>query len=419
MAGRATVAIDAAADRVAMIGPYGVQLWDVPQGRALIESPVNEATSLIAISSAGDRLSTLDGSSDIPRILGGVWRRTSGGTPQRRSPTASIAAASRSRSSARSRSCAMRRNRRFSPPFARRSGSRDSSLIVQVAPTSSRADDLALVGAPVTDLAVDSAANRVAVALEDGRVKIIALGDAHAPIDVATHAERASAVALSPNGIVASGGSSGDVQLAVPVARPAARLPSRGMQYSRAVTLSAPTSVASCASPSIGAASVLASGDEGGTVRLWSVSPPRELCSLEGQHADYIRAIAFAPSGKAVATADERGVALWFVDEGAASCHFGYRLVDLEAPTEAMRFAARRECAGCRGARRGDSALRAQRVGTARFAPRPCQPTLAWSAADRRRSRAIHQVALVVSFFGSRPAIPPPLASRTRAPRAP
>ena len=84
---------------------------------------------------------------------------------------------------------------------------------------------------------------------------------------------------------------------------------------------------------------VLASGDEGGTTRLWSTSTQGEICSLEGQHADFIRAITFAPSGRTVATADERGVALWFVDAASSSCRFGYRLADLESPTEAMRFA--------------------------------------------------------------------------------
>jgi WD40 repeat protein len=85
--------------------------------------------------------------------------------------------------------------------------------------------------------------------------------------------------------------------------------------------------------------SVLASGDEGGTVRLWSVASGEELCSLEGQHADYIRGLAFAPSGRTLASADEGGVAIWFVDEEQARCRFGYRLVDLESPTEALRFA--------------------------------------------------------------------------------
>jgi hypothetical protein len=65
-----------------------------------------------------------------------------------------------------------------------------------------------------------------------------------------------------------------------------------------------------------------------------------ERCSLEGQHADYIRALAFAPSGRTLASADEGGVAIWFVDAAARRCRFGYRLVDLESPTEAMRFAA-------------------------------------------------------------------------------
>ena len=338
MAGRAKVVIDDAADRVAMIGPYGAQLWDVAQGRALIEAPVNDATNLLAISSAGDRLSTIDGNStfleflavpvgerrvELPRA--DADRVNRGGVPFALFGAETVlryAGQSALLSSVRSRS-----------------GNRDSSLIVRVSPADSRVDDVALVGAAVTDLAVDSTVSRAAVALEDGHVTVIALGERTAPIDVATHAERASAVALSPSGIVASGGGSGDVQLSVPVARPAARLPSRAMQYAPAVTVGAHERGVVRLAFNRGA-SVLASGDEGGTVRLWSVSPPRELCSLEGQHADYIRAIAFAPSGKTVATADERGVALWFVDEGAGRCHFGYRLVDLEAPTEAMRFAA-------------------------------------------------------------------------------
>ena len=40
-----------------------------------------------------------------------------------------------------------------------------------------------------------------------------------------------------------------------------------------------------------------------------------------------------------MATADERGVAIWFVDATSSSCRFSYRLADLESPTEAMRFA--------------------------------------------------------------------------------
>ncbi len=337
MGGRATVAIDAAADRVAMIGPYGLQLWDVAKGRTLVEAPIPDVTEQLSISSAGDRVATFDGGAallefsdanaaerrvELPLANADVVNRAGRALPLYGSTSLlRYAGPALVLSSVRTRG-----------------GATDSTMMARVPPGGAQVEELAHAGASAVDLATDSAGTRAAFAMDDGRVYAVDLAERAAPQTVATHVDRATTVAFALSGLIASGGSSGDVRIAAPVARPSARLPSRGLQYGPADSLGAhERGIARLAFNRT--ATVLASGDEGGTVRLWSVSSRRELCSLEGQHADYIRDIAFAPSGRTVATADESGVALWFVDDGAGTCHFGYRLVDLESPTQALRFA--------------------------------------------------------------------------------
>lgn len=337
MGGRATVAIDAAADRIAMVGPYGVQLWDLAKGRTLVEAPIPGEAERLSITSAGDRVATIDGGTALVEF-------TDSNATERRLqlPLANADVVNRAgRALPLFGSTSLLR---YAGPamvlssVRSRSGAIDSALIARVSPRSAEIEELAQVGASLVDLATDSAGTRAAFALDDGRAQVIDLAERAAPLTVATHADRATAVALAPSGIIASGGSGGDVRIASPVARPSTRLPQHALQYAPADSLGAhERGIARLAFNRT--ATVLASGDEGGTVRLWSVSARRELCSLEGQHADYIRDIAFAPSGRTVATADESGVALWFVDEGAGTCHFGYRLVDLESPTQALRFA--------------------------------------------------------------------------------
>ncbi|MEP7381716.1 MAG: WD40 repeat domain-containing protein [Gemmatimonadota bacterium] len=340
MAGQAHVEIDDAVDRVAMIGPYGVQLWDVTQGRVLLEEPVAHSTPVLAISRGGERLATLGDQSELLELTEGRAAARTVELPRSNAnvvnragiPLPIFGSSSLLRyATGPTKAPTLLLTSERSP-----SGRSDSSSIVRISPLDRRVDELALFSRAITALAVDSAGSRAAIALDDGRVQVLGLGDGERPRDVAKHADRASVVALARSGIVASGGSGGDVQVVMPDARSPAAEP--GVPYAPAITLG--THERGVVRVTFNrAASVLASGDEGGTVRLWSMSPPRELCSLEGQHADYIRDIAFAPSGKTIATADERGVALWFVDEPAGDCRFGYRLVDLESPTEALRFA--------------------------------------------------------------------------------
>jgi WD40 repeat protein len=207
------------------------------------------------------------------------------------------------------------------------------------------------------------------VAADDGVVRVRTLRGDSVAGGTWTHDGPATAIAFGGDRALASGGRAGDVRLARASGGDATG-------FTPVVTLGKhERPIAQLAFNRT--ASVLASGDEGGTVRLWSVAGGGELCSLEGQHADYIRGLAFAPSGRTLASADEGGVAIWFVDEEQARCRFGYRLVDLESPTQALRFAADGSALVVVG---GDGVIR--RYARALWAPRDSLLALA-----RRRLR--------------------------------
>jgi WD40 repeat protein len=337
MGGRASVVIDATANRVAMIGPYGLQLWDVAQRRALVEVHIPDPTSLLAITSAGDRVATLDGNSTLREFTA-----TSSDARLVELPRAGPDRVSRAGLPLPlfdGRSVLRYAGKSILISSVRESDERGGSFVVaRLAQSGSRIDALVRVDSSIADLAVDSAASRLAVAFDEGPMRVFAIDAREAAVDVAGRYDRATTVALAPNGVVASGGNGGDVTLSAPMSPSATRNSAPAIRYAPAVTVGTHERAIVRLAFNRGA-SVLASGDEGGTVRLWNVAPPRELCSLEGQHADYIRDMAFAPSGRTIATADEGGVALWFIDEEAGACRFGYRLVDLESPTDALRFA--------------------------------------------------------------------------------
>src|SRR5207249_4350149 len=63
----------------------------------------------------------------------------------------------------------------------------------------------------------------------------------------------------------------------------------------------------------------LASGSEGGDVRLWDVHTGQQLLSLEG-HTQPVQSVAFHPNGTLLASgSDDETVRLWAVDNGQSS----------------------------------------------------------------------------------------------------
>ena len=334
MAGRARVALNDSVTRAGMVGPYGVQLWDIARGVAVVETSVPNGLAVVAVASHADRIATLNSEALVYEYSPGQasaaesWSAALGDAAVANDEQRSVLDdSSLLQYVGRGDTLVLAANR---PP-----DSTESSGIVQLVRGSFRGAVLSRFGRTIQALSVNSSGTLAAVGLSDGRVHVRSLRGDSAQAELAPHAGSATAITFGPGGLLASGGTFGDVHLASP--QRSAR-PNAGGLYQSAVTLgSHERGITRLAFDKSGA--VLASGDEGGTTRLWSTSTQGELCALEGQHADFIRAITFAPSGRTVATADERGVALWFVDAASSSCRFGYRLADLESPTEAMRFA--------------------------------------------------------------------------------
>lgn len=327
-AGRARVVLDDGATRAGMVGPYGVQLWDIARGQAVVEAPVMLGVPVVAIPRTGDRIATIGEGTQVQEFTPDDTRPATRWDASEGLPT------SRSR---------------FRDPFDAetalgyladgrsllvtavdgRVGQPTVSWIVRVDAAGGGSAEVARVAGEVAALASDSAGTRVAIAGREGEVQVRTLAGDSVVGGSWRHDGGATTVAFGGARAVASGGRAGEVQLARASEAGFAPAVTLG-KHDRAVTQLAFDRPAA----------VLASGDAGGTVRIWSVDAAGERCSLEGQHADYIRALAFAPSGRTLASADEGGVAIWFVDAAARRCRFGYRLVDLESPTEAMRFAA-------------------------------------------------------------------------------
>jgi WD40 repeat protein/serine/threonine protein kinase len=60
----------------------------------------------------------------------------------------------------------------------------------------------------------------------------------------------------------------------------------------------------------------LVTGDDEGTVRLWSIEPLRQIALL-GRHSSRIKSVAFSPDGKEVAsTGDDNAIRIWDVNGG-------------------------------------------------------------------------------------------------------
>ena len=202
------------------------------------------------------------------------------------------------------------------------------STVARIVRQKGRAQTLAELPAVSRAFAIDSARRFVAVARDDGSLSVINLRT-----DSVRSQQRATrpltAVAFGRGGRLAVASADGIIL----VSRQTETVDSMFQAGFRASHDRAVVRLVFDRSGQL-----LASGDEGGTTRIWQLDRSRELCSLEGQHADYIRAIAFAPSGRTLATADERGVAIWFIDAAQSSCRFAYRLADLDAPTAALGF---------------------------------------------------------------------------------
>jgi WD40 repeat protein len=334
MAGRATVQLNDSVTRAGMVGPYGVQLWDLGRGAAFVEAPGQAGLPVIAVASQGDRVATLNGYAQVEEF-------------SRADPLGSMVWDAPLRDSAVTRaeqgrlydgSSLLQYVGRGDTLVLAANGpsghGTDSSGIVLLSRDSRRGVVLSRYSHAIQSLSVDSSGRLAVVGLADGPVHLRSLRGDTTEIELGKHSGGTTAVLFGAGGAVASGGKLGDVNLFIPRH---SSVPNAGGTYGPAVKLGThERGIARLAFNKTG--TVLASGDEGGTIRLWNTTGRRELCSLEGEHADFIRAIAFAPSGRTVATADERGVALWFVDATTSSCRLGYRLADLESPTEAMRF---------------------------------------------------------------------------------
>ncbi|MDQ5857462.1 MAG: hypothetical protein M3542_04190, partial [Acidobacteriota bacterium] len=64
--------------------------------------------------------------------------------------------------------------------------------------------------------------------------------------------------------------------------------------------------------------SMLASGSEDETVKLWSVADGKELAAMRGDNRDNVSFVAFRPDGKMVASSGnkDRKIRLWSVPDG-------------------------------------------------------------------------------------------------------
>ncbi|MGQ0646277.1 MAG: nSTAND1 domain-containing NTPase [Gemmatimonadaceae bacterium] len=344
MAGRATVSLNDSATRAGMVSPYGLQLWDIQHDSRLIERPFPEDVEVVAVAPNGNRIAIVGRS--------GVFEFT----PNPDDSTVWVpgqAALNASRGDARTSLAGT--------SILRYTGSGDTLVLaanvirrlgagravtfdrhgelIRLARGGRRDVVLARFQNEISSLSVDSSGSLAAVGLEDNRVVVVSVrGDSTTAAAVTdsswVHASAVRAVLFGPGGLLASAGS-GEIKLASRNGRPSSGASVR--PYGTPDSLgSHEVEVVQLAFNASG--TVLASGDAGGTTRLWRTASRNALCSLDGQHADAVRAIAFSPSGRVVATADERGVALWFVDEAAGTCRFSYRLADLEAEPVAMRF---------------------------------------------------------------------------------
>lgn len=336
--GLARVALNDSATKAGIAGgPYGVQLWDLQRGARIIEEGVGVELPAIAVSPKGDRIATLDSkarviefSTDRGRSGITVWSPAPGDSAK------SLERERRSHDAASMLRYAGRGDTLILSSEIPGAGGVNGSALVRFVRGVNRGHVLSRFDVAIEAMDVDSSGSLVVVGLADGRVHVRSLRGDTNHVELEKHAGGATAVAFGRGGLVASGGKEGDVLISS--RRQASSMPNAGSTYQRAIKLGThDRAVVRLVFDRTG--TVLASGDEAGTTRLWNTTGRKELCSLEGEHADFIRAIAFSPSGKTVATADERGVALWFVDAAGLSCSFGYRLADLESPTEAMRFA--------------------------------------------------------------------------------
>jgi WD40 repeat protein len=333
--GSANIALSESAMHAAIVSPYGVQLWDLAREAVEFEAVVTDPNGVLAIAPSGDRVWTLSIQERVEEFGKSYPRgRELWVAPPRAPPPANQGRYYDEPSYDESSIMLYAgRDRGILLTTARVNPNRVRPTIQHIAPAGTR--ELAHFDAWINGMAADLSGRIVVIVLDDGEVVLRSLTDSSVSERLTPHLGAATAVAIGPDLHVASAGREGDVHLAAPRA---GSLAAANVSYAPAMTLGKhDRSVVSLTFNKSG--SVLASGDDGGTVRLWNSARHVELCSLEGQQSDAITAVAFAPSGALVATADERSVVLWFVDEQDASCRFAYRLADLETPAKAMRFA--------------------------------------------------------------------------------
>ena len=91
---------------------------------------------------------------------------------------------------------------------------------------------------------------------------------------------------------------------------------------------------------------LLASGSEDHSVRLWDVATRREILRLSGRHDSHVFSVAWCPLGEKLASADKRGrILIWNVQRGEVIQNFDYprQIMGLTWSPDGQRLAAGNE----------------------------------------------------------------------------